>query len=92
MKKGNNIIIIRDYIIRYTKIYKDSFLKTTCSPKPESIVEKTTKCITTAVKKMMTQEEDDEEAAYDRGDDLVSQSKATGSNVEHAKKIRKGLN
>lgn len=39
--------------------------------KPESIVEKTGKVLSSAVKKLMTPEEEDEEAAYDRADDLV---------------------
>lgn len=39
--------------------------------KPDTIVEKTARCIATAVKKMISPEEDDEEAAYDRADDLV---------------------
>ncbi|KAF9414776.1 hypothetical protein HW555_007408 [Spodoptera exigua] len=40
---------------------------------PESIVEKTGKVLTSAVKKLMTPEEEDEEAAYDRAEDLVMQ-------------------
>ncbi|KAF9802665.1 hypothetical protein SFRURICE_011676, partial [Spodoptera frugiperda] len=40
---------------------------------PESIVEKTGKVLTCAVKKLMTPEDEDEEAAYDRADDLVMQ-------------------
>lgn len=39
--------------------------------KPDTIVEKTARCVATAVKKMISPEEDDEEAAYDRADDLV---------------------
>ncbi|CAF4816254.1 unnamed protein product [Pieris macdunnoughi] len=41
--------------------------------KPDTIAEKTVKCVTTAVKKLVTPEEDDEEAAYDRADDMVMQ-------------------
>jgi hypothetical protein len=41
------------------------------SRKPDSIVEKTARFVTCAIKKLATQEEDDEEAAYDREDDLV---------------------
>ncbi|KPJ05435.1 Moesin/ezrin/radixin-like 1 [Papilio xuthus] len=36
-------------------------------------MEKTARCVTTAVKKLMSPEEDDEEAEYDRADDLVMQ-------------------
>lgn len=39
--------------------------------KPDTIVEKTARYISTAVKKMISPEEDNEEAAYDRADDLV---------------------
>lgn len=39
--------------------------------KPESIVEKTGKVLTSAMKKLIKPEDDDEEAAYDREDDLV---------------------
>lgn len=39
--------------------------------KPETMVEKTARYISTGVKKLVSPEEDDEEAAYDRADDLV---------------------
>lgn len=35
-------------------------------------MEKTARCVTTAVKKLVSPEEDEEEAAYDRADDLVT--------------------
>lgn len=36
------------------------------------MLEKTARCVTTAVKKLMSPEEDDEETEYDRADDLVN--------------------
>lgn len=41
-------------------------------PKPESILERTVKCIGTVARKLRTVEEEvEEEAAYDRADDMV---------------------
>lgn len=61
-----------------------------CGCKPESIVEKTGKVLSSAVKKLMTPEEEDEEAAYDRAEDLVRPGLETRRNVENHARTTKG--